>query len=167
MMTRLMSTKGMKMIQTKEHPTLVLNPFLIYIGVAVLAALMQLLVPLPFIPPQAARITGLVIMIANFMLGLPALRKMSAAKTSPNPNKSTTALILTGPYRFTRNPMYIGLTLMYAGLVTFLQLPWGLLFTPIVIWLITAWVIRPEEQYLECKFGDEYLKYKERVHRWI
>jgi protein-S-isoprenylcysteine O-methyltransferase Ste14 len=155
------------MIQTKEHSQLVLNPFVIYIGFAALAALLQYFVPLPFFSPLAARIVGLALVLVNLQFGLPALRKMFAAKTSPNPNKPSTSLILTGPYRFTRNPMYIGLTLMYAGLVTFLQLPWGLLFTPVVIWLITIWVIRPEEQYLERKFGDEYLQYKKNVHRWI
>ena len=155
------------MIQIKEHPQLIVNPFVIYIGIAALAALLQLLVPMPFIGFLPARVTGVVIMLASFLLGLPALRKMFGAGTSPNPNQPATALILSGPYRLTRNPMYIGLTLMYAGLVTFLQLPWGLLLTPVVIWLITVWVIRPEEQYLERKFGREYLDYKRTVRRWI
>ena len=155
------------MIQTLQHPKLVVNPFLIYIGVAAVAGLLQLFVPLPFISRQPARIAGVIIMIGSFMFGLPALRKMFGAGTSPNPNQPATALVLSGPYRFTRNPMYIGLTLMYAGLVTFLQLPWGLLLTPVVIWLITVWVIRPEEQYLERKFGRKYLDYKQTVHRWI
>jgi protein-S-isoprenylcysteine O-methyltransferase Ste14 len=162
-----MSMKEVKMIQTKEHPQLFVNPFLIYIGFALLAALLQYLLPLQFLNPLAARLAGLALMLVNLVFGLPALRKMFAAKTSPNPNKPSTSLVLTGPYRFTRNPMYIGLTLMYAGVVTYLQLPWGLLFTPIVIWLITAWVIRPEEQYLERKFGSAYVEYKQNVHRWI
>jgi len=116
---------------------------------------------------QAARIVGVVIMAVNLMIGLPAVRGMLKAKTSPNPNHPSTTLVLSGPYRFSRNPMYIGLTLLYAGLMVFFQLPWGILFTPIVIWLITLWVIRPEEEYLEHKFGSAYLKYKQTVRRWI
>jgi protein-S-isoprenylcysteine O-methyltransferase Ste14 len=63
--------------------------------------------------------------------------------------------------------MYIGLTLLYAGLAVFLQVPWGLLLIPILIWLVTIWVIIPEEKYLEQKFGMEYLNYKSSVRRWI
>jgi len=155
------------MIQTQERPRLVLNPFLIYIGLALIAALLQWLVPLPFLPRPAARLAGAALMVVNFLFGLPALRLMFRAGTSPNPGRPATALILAGPYRFTRNPMYIGLTLIYAGLVTFLQLPWGVLFLPLVVWLITVWVIRPEEQYLESRFGSEYLQYKQSVRRWL
>jgi protein-S-isoprenylcysteine O-methyltransferase Ste14 len=151
----------------QKHPQLVVNPFLIYLGFIAGAALMQFLLPLPFISQQAARLVGVVVMIISFIFGLPALRKMFLVKTSPNPNHPTTSLVLSGPYRFSRNPMYIGLTLMYAGLVAFFQLTWGILFIPFSIWLITIWVIRPEEQYLERKFGEDYLKYKQKVHRWI
>ena len=162
-----MSTKGLKMNQKNEHPQLIVNPFVIYIGMSVAAVLLQLLVPLPFVSAQTARFTGAFIMIVNLMIGLPAIRGMLKAKTSPNPNHPTSSLVLSGSYRLSRNPMYLGLTLLYAGLMTFFQLPWGILFTPIVIWLITVWVIRPEEQYLERKFGGEYLQYKATVRRWI
>jgi protein-S-isoprenylcysteine O-methyltransferase Ste14 len=157
----------MKMNQKADSPDLVVNPFVIYIGMGLMAALLQLLLPLPFVSTLVARIMGVVIMLVNLIIGLPAVRGMLKAKTSPNPNRPTSALVLSGPYRFTRNPMYIGLTLLFAGLMAFFRLPWGLLFTPVVAWLITAWVIRPEEAYLERKFGGEYLKYKETVRRWI
>jgi protein-S-isoprenylcysteine O-methyltransferase Ste14 len=150
-----------------EHPQLVLNPFVIYIVIAAVSVLLQFLVPLPFISRQPARIAGAAIMVVNLVIGLPAVRGMLTARTSLNPNRPTTSLVLSGPYRFSRNPMYIGLTLLYAGLMTFFQIPWGLLLTPIVIWLITIWVIHPEEDYLGEKFGDQYLNYKETVRRWI
>ena len=151
-----------------EHPRLVVNPFVIYLGFLALAALLQFVVPLPvFISLKAARIAGAGIMIVSFIFGLPALRLMFKAGTSPNPGRPTTALVLAGPYRFTRNPMYLGLACIYAGLIVFLRLPWGLLFLPLLVWLITAWVIRPEEQYLQKQFGDEYTRFKEAVRRWI
>jgi protein-S-isoprenylcysteine O-methyltransferase Ste14 len=155
------------MNQRIEHPQLVVNPFVIYIGMAVVAVVLQLLVPLPFVSRQTAGIAGVVIMVINLVIGLPAVRGMLKAKTSPNPNHASTSLVLSGPYRFSRNPMYIGLTLLFAGLMIFFRLPWGILFSPVVIWLITIWVIRPEELYLEHKFGGEYLEYKKSVHRWI
>ena len=150
-----------------DRAHLVINPFLIYIAFGLCAIFLQKLLPLPFILQSSARIIGVAIMIINLIIGLPAVRNMFAAKTSPNPYRPTTALVFSGPYRFTRNPMYIGLTLLYAGLMMYLQLPWGLIFLPVVIWLITIWVIAPEEKYLEKKFGTDYLNYKSTVRRWI
>jgi protein-S-isoprenylcysteine O-methyltransferase Ste14 len=155
------------MNQSKEHARIIVNPFIIIIASIVIAVLLQLLLPLPFLPPMTARIAGVALMVINVVFGVPALKKMFSAKTSPNPNQPTTALISSGPYRFTRNPMYIGLTLFYTGVVTFFQLLWGILMLPLVVILLTTLVIRPEEQYLERKFGGEYITYKERVRRWI
>ena len=155
------------MIAKNDHPQLIINPFVIYIGFGLSAALLQTFVALPFIPTLVAQITGAIIIATNLVFGLPALRGMLQAKTSPNPNRPTTTLLLSGPYHFSRNPMYVGLTLLYVGLMTLLELPWGILFTPIVIWLITEWVIRPEEKYLAHKFGNTYLEYKKIVRRWI
>jgi len=150
-----------------DHARVVINPFLIYTACGLCAFFLQNFFPLPFIPQAEARVIGVIIMIINLILGLTAVRNMFAAKTSLNPYRPTTALVLSGPYRFSRNPIYIGLTLLYTGLVTYLQLPWGLVFLPVVIWLITVWVIVPEEKYLEQKFGSEYLSYKSTVRRWI
>ncbi|HKG54905.1 MAG TPA: isoprenylcysteine carboxylmethyltransferase family protein [Anaerolineales bacterium] len=150
-----------------DHAQVVINPFLIYIAFGFCAALLQRFVPLPFIGQLSASLIGVTVMIISFFFGLPAVINMLAAKTTPNPNRPTTVLIFSGPYRFSRNPMYIGLTLLYAGLMMYLQLPWGLIFLPVVIWLITIWVILPEEKYLGQKFGTEYLNYKSTVRRWI
>jgi protein-S-isoprenylcysteine O-methyltransferase Ste14 len=155
------------MNQKDDHAQITINPFLIYIFVALGAVLLQRFLPLPFIEQSDARIIGVMIMIINIIIGLPAARKMLSAKTSLNPHRPTTALVFSGPYRFSRNPMYIGLTLLYAGLMVFFQITWGLLLLPFVIWLITIWVIIPEEKYLETKFGNEYLNYKSSVRRWV
>jgi protein-S-isoprenylcysteine O-methyltransferase Ste14 len=155
------------MNQKNNHAKIVINPFLIYIALALCALLAQKYIPLLFIPQASARIAGVIIMVFNLSIGLPAVRGMLSAKTSPNPHRPTTSLIFSGPYRFSRNPMYIGLTLLYAGLMIFFQNLWGLILLPVVIWLITIWVIIPEEKYLELKFGNEYLSYKSIVRRWI
>lgn len=155
------------MNQKNDHAQIVINPFLIYVALALCAFLAQKYILLPFIPQSSARIAGVIIMVFNLSIGLPAVRGMLSAKTSPNPSRPTTSLILSGPYRFSRNPMYIGLTLLFAGLMIFFQNLWGILLLPVVIWLITIWVIVPEEEYLELKFGNEYLNYKSTVRRWI
>jgi protein-S-isoprenylcysteine O-methyltransferase Ste14 len=150
-----------------DHAHVVVNPFLIYIVIALCAILLQRLLPLPFIAQSSARLVGVIVMLVNLMFGLPAVRRMLTAKTTLNPHHPTTALVFSGPYRFSRNPMYVGLTLLFAGLATFFQIPWGLALLPVVVWLINIWVIVPEEQYLEQKFGAEYSNYKSTVRRWI
>jgi protein-S-isoprenylcysteine O-methyltransferase Ste14 len=156
-----------EMNSTNEHARVILNPFLIYIALALGALLLQRFLPLPFIAQPWASILGVMVLIVSQFFGLPALRSMLTARTSPNPNRPTSTLIYSGPYRFTRNPMYIGLTLMFAGLSIVFRLSWGLVLLPVVVWLITAWVIVPEENYLAAKFGAAYADYKSRVHRWL
>jgi protein-S-isoprenylcysteine O-methyltransferase Ste14 len=155
------------MEQKTDHPKIVVNPFIIYIGLAVLAVLLHSVLPLFTLPELPAQVIGVVLILLNFFVGAPALRNMLKVKTSPNPHRPSTALLESGVYRFTRNPMYIGLTLAYAGLMFFFQISWGLVFIPLLIWLITKWVIIPEEEYLQIKFGDEYLQYQANVHRWL
>ena len=150
-----------------DHAQIVVNPFLIYIISGLGAFLLQKIAPLPFLAQPAASILGLILLLVSLPVGLPAALGMVAAHTSLNPARPTTSLVRSGPYRRTRNPMYIGLTLTTAGLMTIFRLPWGLLLLPLVVWLITAWVIVPEERYLEGKFGTDYLSYKSGVARWL
>ena len=113
-----------------DHAQITINPFLIYIFVALGAVLLQRFLPLPFIEQSAARIIGVMIMIINIIIGLPAARKMLSAKTSLNPHRSTTALVFSGPYCFSI-PMYIGLTLLYAGLRSSSRLPGDYCYCPL------------------------------------
>lgn len=168
----ILSTKGnspMSTIDAKsDHAQIILNPFFIYFLMAACAVLLQRLLPLPAVlsGPVPRTIVAL-IMIINLVIGLAAARGMLTARTSLNPHRPTTALVLSGPFRFTRNPMYVGLTVFYIGLMLVFELTWGLILLPIVVWLITIWVIVPEEKYLEQKFGSDYLDYKSRVRRWV
>ena len=152
---------------TNENARVIVNPFFVYIILGLCAAFLQALLPLPFITASIARPLGAAILAGSMFIGLPAVRRMFILHTSPNPRQPATALVLSGPYRFTRNPMYIGLTLMYLGLALIFHLTWGLVLLPVVVWLITLWVIVPEEKYLEQKFGMEYISYKSKVRRWL
>jgi len=85
----------------------------------------------------------------------------------PDPRKPTTTIARDGPYRFTRNPMYLGGSLVQLGLGIALGNAWiVLLLVPVVV-LIHYRAILPEECYLEAKFGDEYTSFKASVRRWI
>jgi protein-S-isoprenylcysteine O-methyltransferase Ste14 len=159
--------KEIKMNMKADHPQARIDaPILLAVAILFTIAL-QWLIPLPFFPALPSRIIGATLFIVGFALGFPALRGMLHAKTSPNPHRSSTALVRGVTYRFTRNPMYLGMLISYSGLFIFFQNPWFLLFLPFLVWMFTSWVILPEEKYLEEKFGSEYLDFKSHVRRWI
>ena len=87
--------------------------------------------------------------------------------TAVEPWKPTTAIVTTGPYRFTRNPAYLGMALTYVGIALLSSALWVLVPLPFVLAVIDRGVIEREERYLEAKFGEEYLDYKRTVRRWI
>jgi protein-S-isoprenylcysteine O-methyltransferase Ste14 len=88
-------------------------------------------------------------------------------RTSVLPFRPASALVETGPYRFTRNPMYVGMTTAYVGAALALNVVWPLLILPIVLYLIVRLVVKPEEEYLAAKFGVEYARFTQRVRRWL
>lgn len=96
-----------------------------------------------------------------------ALGLFRRAGTDPLPMRPTTALVFAGPYRFTRNPMYLGMALVYVAGALLLDLPWAFLFLPVVLLIIGRRVIAKEERYLDAKFGEEYRSYRARVRRWL
>ena len=150
-----------------DHPQIKIDaPVLLAITILI-TVILQRLVPLPFFPSLPSRIIGTILIIGGLSLGMPAFRGMLKAKTSPNPHRSTNALVFEGTYRITRNPMYLSMLVIYAGISIFFQNLWFILFLPILAWLFTTWVVIPEEKYLEEKFGADYLEFKARVRRWI
>lgn len=87
--------------------------------------------------------------------------------TNVPPSQPTTLIATTGPYRWTRNPMYLGMALVYAGLAIGFDGPIALALLPLVLIAIQTQVIAREERYLEAKFGDDYRRYKAGVRRWL
>ncbi len=83
------------------------------------------------------------------------------------PWKTSNQIVSTGVYRYTRNPMYLGMALFYCGLALWFRSSWALILLPVVILVIRTQVIAREERYLAEKFGEEYLDYKAKVRRWI
>ncbi|MGX1184807.1 protein-S-isoprenylcysteine O-methyltransferase Ste14 [Pseudomonas sp. F-14 TE3623] len=83
------------------------------------------------------------------------------------PSRPTTLIATTGPYRWTRNPMYLGMALVYAGIAVSFDGAIALALLPLVLIVIQRQVIAREERYLEAKFGDDYRRYKAKVRRWL
>ena len=111
---------------------------------------------------------GALLVVGSILgLGWRSVRLVRGSGQSENPWKPTTEIIEHGPFRISRNPMYLQMVLVCVGLSIILWNVWILLLTPLCAWLLQRWVIAPEEAYLERKFGDGYLAYKRRVRRWI
>ena len=122
--------------------------------------------PLPLAFPGAVPL-GVTIVAAAIVLFVLSVRALRAASTPVPGNRPTTAVVRTGPYRFSRNPIYLAFSALQAGIGLWLDSLW-LLATLVPAWaLMSFWVIRREERYLEARFPSEYLPYKASVRRWL
>ena len=150
-----------------DTPGVIAPPPLIY--AAGLAAGLLFRAALPFHLPASpfSADVGLGLIGTGILLAVTGFRAMIRAGTHVDPFKPTTALATNGPFRFTRNPLYLSLTLLYGGIALFLNLSWAILFLPIVLLIMRIGVIDREERYLEQKFGEDYLRYKRSVRRWF
>ena len=126
------------------------------------------LMPLDFVPEDwPAGLLGAVLFVLALALAVWALDTMTRAGTNVPTNRPTTTIVESGPYRFTRNPIYMG---MFAGLiglgVAFDNLWLPLMLVPFAL-VIRYGVVAREEAYLERKFGETYRSYRRRVRRWL
>jgi protein-S-isoprenylcysteine O-methyltransferase Ste14 len=88
-------------------------------------------------------------------------------RTTVNPYKAASELVTDGPFRYSRNPIYLGDWFILGGVALLLRTWWPLLFAPLIWTMLRYGVIRHEEAHLESKFGDAYRDYKTRVNRWL
>ena len=152
---------------TVYHSGVRIPPPLIYIAVFGLGFLLQKFFPIDVPPSLISRVLALFCMVVAAVIGVWSFVRFARARTSPLPMQPTTALVITGPYRFTRNPMYLSLALVYAWLALWFAVFWAVVLLPLALVIVRYYVIAGEERYLERKFGQEYLDYKARVRRWF
>ena len=150
-----------------DSPGVVAPPPLIY-GVPLAAGLyMNRADPFPIIPEQYARWIGVALLAVAVVMGVSAFAQFWRKHTAVMPYRPTTAIIQSGPFRITRNPLYLSLAIGYIGIAMLMNAAWPLLLLPLVLLVMHRGVILREERYLEQKFGDEYNSYKMRVRRWL
>lgn len=150
-----------------DHAGVRIPPPLVYVagfsvGVAVEAA-----APSPDMPSLVAGLVGTAMVGVGVLLSATSMRAFRRAGTSVVPIRPTTALLTSGVYARTRNPMYLALAFLYAGLAVGFGVLWALAMLPVVLLVIDRDVILREERYLERAFGDEYRRYRGVVRRWI
>jgi protein-S-isoprenylcysteine O-methyltransferase Ste14 len=153
-----------------DHADVAIKPPFLFLAALALGCLLSLVLPVgPGLasPNGLAFAVGLIFVAIGLTLGILSIRRFRLAGTSVVPGEPSTALVVEGPYRFTRNPIYIGFVLLYFGLAIILTSVWVLaLLIPVLI-VLQRGVVEREEVYLERQFGDAYRKYQARVPRWL
>ena len=119
------------------------------------------------IASAATRWVGLALVVAFALWNGWTLWVMAANRTAVLPGGATTLILQSGPFRLSRNPLYVGLIALDVGWALLAQSFWALVFVPIGVAALTWGAIRPEERYLSGKFGAEYEAYRTRVRRWL
>ncbi len=157
------------MTETPEQdaPGVIARPPFIYLGFLVLGLVFDWLAPQPLLPETLRYTLGGTLIALGLLLALLSIRRFKAAGTNFDTQKPATAILTDGPYRLSRNPIYMGLTAVYAGIGVAMDAPWVWLMLMPALAVMHYGVILREERYLERKFGQGYLDYKAQVRRWL
>src|SRR4029077_6116099 len=154
--------------KSSDNPGVIAFPPLIWLVNAVMSVLVHFFViQAPIMRYGICLVCGIVLIILAPALALSALVTMKAAGTNVHPSEPALALVRGGPFRFTRNPMYLALCLLQVALGFFLNDLITILFVVPLSVIFHYGVILREERYLTAKFGEPYLQYKREVRRWI
>lgn len=123
--------------------------------------------PLPMADAAGLDLAAALGVVVWVLLAFPSLLKFRAAGTSPLPFRPASALVTSGAYRFSRNPMYLGFAVLTLATGPMFDTWWPIVLLPPTLYLVQRLVIVPEERYLRRRFGVEYEAYVRRVRRWI
>jgi protein-S-isoprenylcysteine O-methyltransferase Ste14 len=119
------------------------------------------------LPARVAKPAGFALVTAGVGILGSFADAFRAAKTPIDPYTPTTTIVTGGPFRVSRNPAYLGMALIYAGIASLSNAAWAFVPLPVAIAIIDRGVIAREERYLERKFGAPYAEYRKRVRRWL
>ncbi|HJR79048.1 MAG TPA: isoprenylcysteine carboxylmethyltransferase family protein [Anaerolineales bacterium] len=151
----------------EDHATVKLHPPIVLLIHTFAAFLLNWLFPLPFAFPNMLVLVGFLLIFSGFGLAASAAGQFMKARTTLDPHGSTTNIVTSGPYRFSRNPIYLGFVCILIGLSFAFRTYWGLILSPVFMLSLYQLVIKHEETYLTEKFGDAYTGYTSRVRRWL
>jgi len=157
------------MSDTQDNPGIRVPPPLIYLLPLLLGILLdrRRRSRIPFLPRSVGRIIGWLLLSGGVTLSRWFARTMRDADAPIRTDKHVPRLTTDGPFRYTRNPGYLSLAMIYAGIAVIRNSLWAILLLPAVVFIIQREVIGREERYLERTFGEEYLVYKTSVRRWV
>ena len=151
----------------QDKAGVVAPPPLIYLGALIFGLLLNRKFPISFLPRRMARGLGWPLLGGGVLLLGWFEWAMRQADTPTSPYKPVEHVATGGPFRYTRNPGYLSMAMIYAAIASLANALWPILLLPGALLVIQRGVIEREERYLERKFGKEYLDYKAQVRRWI
>ena len=157
----------MKEQELPDNPSVIAFPPLIFGGALIIGLIVHYFVPIQFLAGTLSIWLGVLLILVAGPIILSAVRTIRRAQTAFDLRKPTTSIVTEGAFRFSRNPAYLALTLLYLGIASLINSIWVFLMIVPTVIVMQRGVIEREERYLERKFGEEYLRYKERVRRWI
>lgn len=156
-------------MKQKNHPGVYLPPPLVYVAFFFLSIFIQKNIPINanWQNTIQANVIGWILIIISGLFIVSALQLFITSRNTLITIRPAKSLQTNGIYSITRNPMYLGLLLLYSGIATFRGNWWTFILIPLLILVLQSYVIRKEELYLNRAFGEEYESYRKRVRRWI
>jgi protein-S-isoprenylcysteine O-methyltransferase Ste14 len=142
-------------------------PPLIFLGFLALAAVLEAVVTTPALFPYVRYVAGTAVFIIGLLIGVAGVQGLRASGTNISTDLPATALVVDGIYRWSRNPLYLAMTLAYVGLAIAAGSAWAIMLLIPLLVVMNIGVISREERYLEREFGDAYRAYTSRVRRWL
>src|SRR2546430_3781037 len=147
-----------------DNPGVIVWPPLLYGGALIVVLILRAVWPMPIVAATTVWL-GLAFVVIGLAIMATGRRTMTAAGTNVNPSRPATTIVSSGPFRFTRNPLYVRVTLIFGGLTLALDTWWGfIVLVPVLITMHFGVVLR-EERYLKRKFGEPYRQYRARGRR--
>ncbi len=153
--------------ERRDTPGVIARPPLIFFGVLASGLVLDWIQPAPFLPAPAQYAAGAVLIALASALAFSAIVCFLRAGTNVPTTRPTTALVIVGPYRVSRNPIYTGMILLLLGIGVMVDSAWVLALAAPFALILRYGVIAREERYLDGKFGDAYRAYRASVRRWI
>ena len=151
-----------------DNPGVILLPPIIYLIPLFVGIALRFSWHFPLLPDNSIIVPfGLILAFVGTLLMIASVNIFKKFGEEPDPRESTHNIVTAGPFKYSRNPMYLAFTIIYVGITVAVNTWWLLIFLPLVLVTMHFGVILREEAYLEQKFGKDYLEYKKNVRRWL
>ena len=146
-----------------DHVNLPIQPPRLFL----LTLLVGLVLPDPFALPDLLRDSGWAWLLAGALLARWSFRTLKHHHTSGNPRTASVVLVTRGPYRWSRNPIYVAMLMLYSGAALVMGSSSALLLAPVLVWLVDWQIIRREEVYLAQRFREQWQPWALQTRRWF
>ncbi len=151
----------------RDNPGVIAPPPLIFFGFLLLGLVLDALWPLAILPDVTQYLLGSALIGLGIALAIACISRFRRAGTEYQTHKPASTLVTDGPFRVSRNPIYVALSLVHIGIAVAVDSPWMLAMLIPALAVVRVGVIAREERYLEAKFGDDYRRYRASVRRWL